>query len=105
MRQDARSLLERLGRNEFRYQEFDDPFADMELWPIFEALLRDPNIVGHRASALRNGDVQIRSAKPADAPETLLSRYGKVAPDVAAVSPSGPAVNLRQFFDRFSEGK
>lgn len=44
MRIDARNLLDRLGRNEFAYKEFEDRFTDLELWPILEALLRDPRL-------------------------------------------------------------
>lgn len=115
MRQDARSLLERLGRNEFRYQEFDDPFADMELWPIFEALLRDDNVVGHQASALRNAEIQFRStapseAKPVEASAPFFARYGDADKTVASIhtpapAPAPPPINLRQFFGRFPEGQ
>lgn len=45
MRADAKVLLERLGRSDFRYREFVDRFADLESWPIFEALLKDPRII------------------------------------------------------------
>ena len=51
MRSDAENLLSRLGQNKFRYQEFRDNFADMELWPLFEALIRDPRISGDTAVA------------------------------------------------------
>ncbi|SFF91885.1 hypothetical protein SAMN05518801_103176 [Novosphingobium sp. CF614] len=44
MRIDARNLLNRLGKNEFSYKEFEDRFTDLELWPILEALLRDPRL-------------------------------------------------------------
>ncbi|GGD56324.1 hypothetical protein [Croceicoccus mobilis] len=45
MRQDAKALLEKLSRQDFQYRQFEDQYADMELWPIFEALLKDPRIV------------------------------------------------------------
>ena len=51
MRSDAANLLSRLGQTKFRYQEFSDNFADMELWPLFEALIRDSRISGHAARA------------------------------------------------------
>lgn len=44
MRIDARNLLDRLGRNDFAYKEFEDRFSELELWPILEALLRDPRL-------------------------------------------------------------
>lgn len=80
MRSDAVNLLARLGRRDFRYREFTDNFADMELWPIFEALLTDERIVGKPISALaaRSLDDIIPSAKaPAAAPpeRNLFDRY------------------------------
>lgn len=108
MRHDARSLLERLGRHEFRYQEFEDPFADMELWPIFEAMLRDPDVIGEQAPVLRNADVQIRAAKAAEPAEpakpTLFARYAEeTVPAATEPTPVAP-VNIRQYFNRFAEG-
>lgn len=41
MRADANNLLERLGRQDFAYREFADRFAELEPWPLFEALLKD----------------------------------------------------------------
>ena len=105
MRQDARSLLERLGRTDFRYQEFEDPFADMELWPIFEALLKDENIVGHQAPALENAEIQLRTLKRADSNDGLGARLGGTDHSDAAHDPSAPEINLRQFFSRFAEGQ
>ena len=118
MRQDARSLLERLGRKEFRYQEFEDPFADMELWPIFEALLRDANVVGEQASTIRLTEIQFKSAKSAEepnsasppqpaAPSPLFGRYAfsQSSSHSSSASPAGKGVNMRQFFGRLGEGK
>lgn len=115
MRQDARSLLERLGRKEFRYQEFEDPFADMELWPIFEALLRDDKVVGQQASTIRMADIQFRSAnagevaasaipQPTAAPSPLFGRYAFSQSSPSAAT-AGKAVNMRQLFGRMSEGQ
>lgn len=44
MRVDAKSLLDRLGRSEFNYREFADRFSELELWPLFEALLHDQRL-------------------------------------------------------------
>jgi hypothetical protein len=52
MRPDAEELLARLGQSDFRYREFSDQFADMELWPIFEALLTDDRVIGKPMSRL-----------------------------------------------------
>lgn len=118
MRQDARSLLERLGRKEFRYQEFDDPFADMELWPIFEALLRDDAVVGAQASTIRMTEIQFRSArapeepagaaaqaKATPAPSPIFARYAAEPQPAPAPEQQAPVVDMRQFFGRFSEGQ
>ena len=58
MRRDVTALLEKLGRGDFRYQQFADPIADLEPWPLFAALLADERVVGrperpieHRPSA------------------------------------------------------
>lgn len=105
MRQDARSLLDRLGRTEFRYQEFADPFADMELWPIFEALLKDDNIVGHQAPVHENAEIQFRSAKRVDSNGQTPSRFGAAQEPDPSHDPAAPEINLRQFFGRFAEGQ
>lgn len=105
MRQDAKSLLDRLNRKDFRYQEFADPFADMELWPIFEALLTDARIVGERAPTLAAAEVQIRTresrAEPSAPPGKagLFSRYNRNEP---SVDQRGEVVNMRQFLGRLS---
>lgn len=63
MRQDARSLLERLNRQDFRYREFPDQFADMELWPLFQALLTDERVIGGHDMELRGADVEVRERR------------------------------------------
>ncbi len=107
MRQDAKNLLARLNRRDFKYQEFADPFADMELWPIFEALLIDERVVGERAPTLAAAEVQIRTRtnrteRPASPKKAgLFSRYAKdTAP---AAEPRGEVVNMRQFLGRLSD--
>jgi hypothetical protein len=112
MRQDAKSLLERLNRRDFKYQEFADPFADMELWPIFEALLIDERVVGERAPTLGPAEVQIRprtsQSERRERPERaktpdragLFSRYAKNSPPV---DEGGEVVNMRQFLGRLSD--
>lgn len=44
MRVDAKALLDRLGKSDFTYREFADRFSELELWPLFEALLRDARL-------------------------------------------------------------
>lgn len=45
MRVDASNLLNRLGRQDFSYKEFEDRFTELELWPMLEALLKDPRLL------------------------------------------------------------
>lgn len=75
IRNDVSSLLDRIGRQDLRYREFGDPLGDMEMWPIFEALLQDRRIVGEAQTQLdqrrRSADAQQRLkavAAPADLP-------------------------------------
>lgn len=108
MRTDAASLLARLGRRDFRYREFSDSFADMELWPIFEAVLTDPRVVGRpltklearEAEALSIGRTEAeRRAPPAAAPTGLFDRYGAAEDDA-----SQPARGtLRDFLGHLSQ--
>jgi len=91
MRIDARNLLDRLGRNGFAYREFEDRFNDLELWPILEALLRDPRLQ-------RLDEVEVAAASGVELPsiapvepsvsegfEALFHRYG--TPPAAARAP------------------
>lgn len=97
MRADAANLLNRLGRNKFRYQEFRDAFADIELWPLFEALIADPRISGSdggfeaatvEAAFADEGDV-MPVARTATTRGGLFGRYEAPAP--AAATPPPPA--------------
>ena len=81
MRADARSLLDRLGRSDFAYKEFADRFSDLELWPLFEALLKDPRIF--QQDAPEANAVQAPSVAPAVVPSIAAARpveRGPVAP-------------------------
>lgn len=73
MRADARSLLDRLGRSDFAYKEFADRFSDLELWPLFEALLKDPRLY-----------------QPEFAAATGLSTDAVTTPNIAAARPVEP---------------
>lgn len=104
MRSDAANLLARLGRKDFRYREFTDNFADMELWPIFEALLTDERIVGKPVSALAARSVEdiIPAAKAPEARATeqrLFDRYAKEEP----TSGRENSTELNSFLKRLSQ--
>jgi hypothetical protein len=57
MRTDVVELLNRLEQLNFHYQEFSDQFSDMELWPIFEAILTDADVVGKPLSLVAAREV------------------------------------------------
>lgn len=97
MRADARILLERLGKQDFAYKEFADRFADLELWPIFEALLKD-----QRLFSQSRPDVQEEPLQNADRPAEMAA---PVAP-VSAPAISSPAITsmpLSSLFARYEE--
>lgn len=119
MRIDARNLLDRLGRSDFSYKEFEDRFTDLELWPILEALLRDPRLQaldpalpGKSASspAVERSDAAIGTAPEAAPPvaqplKTLFSRYEQVAETTPAEAQPIPAAhdqNVRGLLRRLS---
>lgn len=79
MRADARSLLDRLGRSDFAYKEFADRFSDLELWPLFEALLKDPRLF-QQEQAAAVGDTFVA---PAAVPV--------MTPGIAGARPAGPS--------------
>lgn len=84
MRLDARNLLEKLGKNDFAYREFEDRFTELELWPILEALLRDP-----RLQAIDQAE-NAAAAPPAEPEEIPLFEGFSSAPTATASAPVGP---------------
>ncbi len=130
MRSDASALLEKLDRKGFDYREFPDRFADLEIWPIFEALLADPRILERRLSQLerrsREFDQTVLSGDlhgnvPAGHPletqfSSLLSAYGPLAEEqletewansanAAATSQSPARPDLKTFLDHLARGQ
>lgn len=63
MRSDASSLLSKLNQGTLAYRQFDDPLADLELWPVFEALLSDPRVVEGRRSRIEEREYQFQQAR------------------------------------------
>lgn len=114
MRNDARALLEKLSRQDFRYKQFEDPYTDMELWPVFEALLKDERITGNggnnveatRLPEPRRAAVERRPA-PSKPAGSFLGQYS--APQASAANepgrPQGDAVDLRNFLGKLGQAK
>lgn len=109
MRSDAANLLARLGRKDFRYREFTDNFADMELWPIFEALLTDDRVVGRPVSALAARSVEdvipvgkAAAARPAPA-QSDAGIFSSYSPARRDASPPQSKNDLRSFLQRISD--
>lgn len=101
MRVDASNLLDRLGRHDFSYKEFEDRFTELELWPLLEALLRDPRLQElDTASALpgvlptpgtpSESFSQTEPASPQEPIGSLFRRY-ESAPDAAQDNPAPSA--------------
>lgn len=100
MRIDARNLLDRLGKSDFAYKEFEDRFTDLELWPILEALLRDPRlqaldpaVPAKAAPAPERSEAAVPNSPDQAQPlKTLFDRYEQAAdaPEVHVPAPSLP---------------
>lgn len=96
MRTDVAILLERLGKREFHYQEFADRFADVELWPLFETLIRDPRILTPTAAqATEPAAAAAPKASAAPAPSAPQAEKAPLAP-----APTAPA-DLAALFARY----
>ncbi len=120
MRSDARALLQKLNQQGFQYQQFPDPYADLELWPVFEALLHDERVVGQQLSRVQQREHEFQAVKeqaaarpkPVQAPEehpleeqfsALLASYAPgqdppvVNSDADEAEQTGQKVDLRTF--------
>lgn len=117
MRADARTLLDRLGRSDFAYKEFADRFSDLELWPLFEALLKDPRLfhqelatavepVSRNESVKAPGIAAARLADPApnaSAREALGALFDRYAADPGGGAPASQRQDVRAILRRLSE--
>lgn len=64
MRTDVKTLLDRMGRSQFKYKEFSDRFSELETWPVFEAVIRDPRVFENSANNSSIGLPQSDSQAP-----------------------------------------
>tara|TARA_B100000378_G_scaffold245087_1_gene215775 strand:- start:10483 stop:10830 length:348 start_codon:yes stop_codon:yes gene_type:complete len=102
MRQDAKALLEKLSRQDFQYRQFEDQYADMELWPIFEALLKDPRIVPPRKTPLEHR--QAIRADIADRPVAAPIRTDPAATNIFASYGEADALQSQSRRQRHGDG-
>lgn len=101
MRYDVNILLEKLGKSQFRYQEFADRFSDLDTWPVFEAVIRDPRIFN---SAADDGQL---SQQPliADVPSiasVFSQKYGAEEGLHVEASPERSGTDVRTLLTRIS---
>lgn len=101
MRSDVKTLLDRLGKSQFRYKEFADRFSDLETWPVFEAVIRDQRVFEHASVHSQP------TAKPVDqhvSPigSVLSHKYGPAAPSRPKMADDAPAADVRTLLARIS---
>lgn len=79
MRADAKNLLDRLGKSDFPYREFTDRFSDLELWPIFEALLKDQRLFGANSDpeTIARTEAMMVAADHEAPPEDFAEGFGR----------------------------
>ena len=97
MRVDAKALLDRLGKSDFTYREFADRFSELELWPLFEALLRDERL------AQLDGTVDPATAAAAT-PAPARGQADDGMPHAAAHQPSAHQP-FAALFSRYEAGQ
>ena len=123
MRQDAKTLLDRLDRHYLDYQDFTAVAEEIELWPLFQTLLRDPRIVGNRdqsepapaassaertqsvAQEAATAEVRTPSAQAEARPTAgLFGRYGRAAPPAPKPPEPPREPDLRNFLHELGKG-
>lgn len=102
MRKDVVKLLAKLGRREFRYQEFADRFSDVELWPLFETLIHDPRILTAPPDA-DHAEAAVTANATANAAPQSAPRITTQAPEPSPVPtpPQSGAKDLSNLFARY----
>lgn len=110
MRKDVANLLQRLGKRDFRYQEFADRFTEVELWPIFETLIRDPRILtmdpqeAVAEAVARPGAVASDPVMPAGHPAPAEPAAPVSAPVAEPATPAA-GTDLNTLFARYGGGR
>lgn len=114
MRIDVKNLLNRLGKQDFAYKEFEDRFSELELWPLLEALLRDPRMQAFdQAQSFVSAPLAVPSEAALKAPPSAISAqntFTHSSPQTIAnreesmsrVVPSARVVGGSAMFDRYA---
>lgn len=80
MRADVKTLFDRLGKTDFQYHDFGDRFTEVESWPVFEAILRDPRVqqtvIGNVVVTAREPEPEPRAQQPLPLAAALSRKYG-----------------------------
>lgn len=103
MRQDARSLLEKLQQTDFAYRDFDEQEDEGEPWPLLDALLRHPALA--RSAPARSWPQRVQAE--ADSPDAkpvgrLFGRYDARPPEPEAKKES-ERPTLRSFLGKLAD--
>ena len=102
MRVDARNLLDRLGRSNFSYKEFEDRFTELELWPLLEALLRDPRLQALDGTRVSMTEARAEEARPMES-DSPFRRYEAAAPASQSRESARSQQDVRAMLRRLSE--
>ncbi|MCX7283166.1 MAG: hypothetical protein NTX28_03840 [Novosphingobium sp.] len=101
MRSDVKTLLEKLGKSQFRYKEFADRFSDLDTWPVFESILRDPRVFNRElADAPTAPGSTPLDSRPIGA--VLSQKYGGAPNPLTKAPVSRPAADVRTLLSRIS---
>lgn len=111
MRADVRNLLDRLGKSDFAYKEFTDRFGDLQLWPIFELMLKDPRLnasgAAHAAGDARRIDPGVSNAVQSSTgdllQEPLSSAFGRYEEGAPPLTASHPPQDIRAMLQHLSQ--
>lgn len=116
MRADARNLLERLGKQDFAYKEFTDRFSDLELWPVFEALLADKRLFSEADAPVAVPELARAAAPashpPAEAPSHsgIFAKYDEAARARSSTpapqrpeGPPAPSLDVRAMLQQLND--
>lgn len=101
MRYDVNILLERLGKSQFRYQEFADRFSDLDTWPVFEAVIRDPRIFNSNSDSGQLSQQPLTADVPSIA-SVFSQKYGAEEGVSVEASPERSGTDVRTLLTRIS---